>query len=203
MNFAVYDNVYTYNKRQPFNGVENTRLICDSIDIHENHSFWFHTNMKMENNNVNINTRYVHIHEGIGTTNTPKFTKKPFQVGRTDIKYNPKTRMIEIGGGLFRKPVFAKKCLYYGTELPKGKMNVIGEWYYNFSVDTMIFILDFNPQKLTFHWEDIDDDLPDFEQLMRVEELESQIVDMELRVKAQTKFKSSVTNRPDMSKLTG
>lgn len=176
MDFYVYDNMYTYNKREEFNGVANTRLICDSIEIPENHSFWFHTDMKMVRNNVNLNQRYVHIHEGVGTTNTAKFNKDPFRVTRGNMRYNPKERRIEIGGGLFKKPVFAKKCIYYGIELPKKKMNILGEWFYNFSNNSMIFIIDFMTEKVKFHWEDTEGEEPaTFEQLKRVEELESQI----------------------------
>ena len=40
MDFYVYDNVYTFNKRNPFSGSINSRLEVKSIDIPENHSFW-------------------------------------------------------------------------------------------------------------------------------------------------------------------
>lgn len=197
MEFIVYDNIYTYNKHQPFNGVPTTRLVCDSIDIPENHSFWYHTNMKMQQNNLNLNKRYVHIHEGVGTSNKTNFKSEPFHAGRGDIKYNPKEKRVEIGGGFLKKPVFAKKCIYYGTELPSKKMNVVGEWYYNFGIDTMIFILDYNPQKLKFHWEDNPDDPSRAEQLNKIEELEYEIAqkEYEIKVKAKTNEVSTIDQR--------
>jgi len=158
MDFYVYDNIYTYNKHNPFNGVVVSRLVIDSIDIPENHSFWFHTNMEHLQNNVNLNKRYVHIHPGVGTTNQVRFDKEPYHVNRGNINYNPKKKMVEIGGGLFRKPVFAKRCIYYGSALPSKKMSIVGEWFYNFSNESIIFIIDYNPQKIKFHWEDTMDE---------------------------------------------
>ena len=175
MDFYVYDNIYTYNKREPFNGVPTSRLKVNSIDIPENHSFWFHTDMNLMRNNVNIQKRYVHIHKGIGSTNEMKFNKEPYHVSRSNMIYNPKEKRIEIGGGWMKKPMFAKKCIYYGSELPHKKMNIVGEWYYNFGMDSMIFIIDYSPQKIHFHWEDIEDPPTRAEQLNKIAELEIKI----------------------------
>lgn len=192
MDFYVYDNIYTYNKREEYNGVPNTRLICDTIDIPENHSFWFHTDMEMKRNNVNLNTRYVHIHNGVGTTNQPKFDKEPLHVTRSNIKYNPKEKRIEIGGGMFKKPVFAKKCIYYGANLPVKKMNVLGEWYYNFSNNSMIFILDYMTEKIKFHWEDIPDEPTIAELRTKEARLELEVEEMEKKIESQ---KPSIAQR--------
>ena len=179
MDFIVYDNIYTFNKHRPFNGVEVTRLIVDSIEIPENHSFWFHTNMKLEQNNVNIQKRYVHLHDGIGSTNEMNFKKLPLHVSRSNIIYNPKEKRVEIGGGWLRKPVFAKKCIYYGSELPHKKMNLVGEWFYDFGVDEIIFIIDYNPQKIHFHWEDVPDEPTIPELLVKHTRLELEVEKME------------------------
>ena len=79
MDFYVYDNVYTFNKRNPFSGSINNRLEIKSIDIPENSSFWFYTDMQYMQDNVNLQKRYVHIHPGVGTTNTTRFQKEPRQ----------------------------------------------------------------------------------------------------------------------------
>ena len=175
MDFLVYDNIYTFNKHRPFNGVATTRLIVDSIEIPENHSFWFHTDMKMLQNNVNIQKRYVHLHEGIGSTNEMRFKKEAFHVSRSNIIYNPKKKRVEVGGGFLRKPVFAKKCVYYGSDLPHKKMSLVGEWFYDFGNDEIIFIIDYNPQKIHFHWEDIPDEPTIAELLTKEHNLEIKI----------------------------
>jgi len=182
MDFYVYDNVYTYNKREPFNGVPTSRLKVNSIDIQSNHSFWFHTDMNLVTNNVNIQKRYVHIHEGIGSTNQMEFKKNPLHVSRSNMIYNPKEKRIEIGGGWFKKPIFAKKCIYYGSELPHKKMNIVGEWYYNFGMDSMVFIIDYSPQKIKFHWEDVED-IPTIAELRTKEaKLEIEVAEMEATI---------------------
>lgn len=175
MDFIVYDNIFTYNKHNTYNGVPVTRLRIDSIDIPENHSFWFHTEMNHEENNINLNKRYVHIHPGIGTTNEMRFKSTPFHVSRTNIFYNPKEKRVEIGGGFMRKPVFAKKCVYYGAEQPKKKISIVGEWYFNFSTLSIIFIIDFNTPQMKFHWED-EDDAP------TMAELENRAAELEIKV---------------------
>lgn len=179
MEFFVYDNIMTYNKRNPFNGSPNTHLVVDHIELPENGSFWFFTDMQLEQSNVNIQKRYVHIHPGVGTTNKVKFTKTPKMVTKGNIFYNPKTRSIEVRDSIlpWKKPLFAKKCVFYGSDgLPDKKMGLVGEWYYNFGQDTMSFMIDFMPQKIKYHWEDDPtDDIPEFEQLMRIEELEEKI----------------------------
>lgn len=179
MDFYVYDNIYTYNKRNPFNGNVNSRLEINAIDIPENHSFWFHTDMQRIEDNVNINKRYVHIHPGIGKTNKPTFNSKPFEVKRNNIYYNPKEKRVEIGGGLFRKPVFAKKCIYVGSQTPKKKMSILGQWIFDFGNNTINFILDYNIQKIKFEWEDISDDPSRAEQLTKIAKLELEIEEKE------------------------
>ena len=185
MDFYVYDNVYTYNKHMPFNGVETSRLVVNSIDIPENHSFWFHTDMQLSQNNVNIQKRYVHIHEGIGTTNQMRFKKEPYHASRSNLTYNPKEKRVEIGGGFLRKPVFAKKCIYYGSELPHKKMSILGEWYYDFGIDSMTFIIDYSPQKIKFHWEDVPNEPTIPELLIKQTRLEIEVEEMENTISQQ------------------
>ena len=109
--------------------------------------------------------------------------------------YNPKEKRIEIGGGWLRKPVFAKKCIYYGSELPHKKMNIVGEWYYNFGTDSMIFIIDYSPQKIKFHWEDVPDKPTRAEQLNRIAELEYEVALKETELIAKESLKSTIAQR--------
>lgn len=175
MDFYVYDNIYTYNKRHPFTGVRNTRLEIKSIDIPENHSFWFYTDMQLMVDNVNLQKRYVHIHPGVGSTNEARFNKEPLHVDRTNMKYSPEDKRVEIGSGFLKKPVYAKKCIYYGSEAPKKKMTIVGEWFYDHSDNSIHLILDWNSQKISFHWEEGYDEPSTAEQLNRIAELELKI----------------------------
>lgn len=177
MDFFVYDNVMTYNKLNPFNGAPNTRIEVDHIELPENGSFWFFTDMQLVQDNVNIQQRYVHIHPGIGSTNNARFQKPPHTVKRSEIIYNPKTHRVEVKTSIlpWKKPIFAKICKYYGAELPSKKMTLVGEWYFNFGNKSMHFIINYMPQKLKFHWEEEEEQYAEFEQMMRIEELEEQI----------------------------
>lgn len=185
MDFFVYDNVMTYNKRNVYNGVPSTRLEVTKIELPENGSFWFYTNMNLIQSNFNIQKRYVHIHPGIGKTNNARFKKTPKRVKRGDIVYNPKEKRIEIKDSIlpWKKPIFAKKCICYGS-IDK-KMSIVGEIFYNFGNDSMHFIIDYFPQKIKFHWEDEPDfEPPTFGQISRVEELEHQIKEVEKKLNA-------------------
>lgn len=182
MDFYVYDNIYTFNKRHPFSGVINTRLEIKAIDIPENHSFWFYTDMEQTIDNVNLHKRYVHLHPGVGSTNETRFKKDPFHANRNNIKYNPKEKKIEIGGGFMKKPVFAKRCIYYGSDKLKKKLTVLGEWFFDYSDNSIHLIIDYNNPKIKFHWEDVDDEPSRAEQLSKIAELELKIEEKEFQL---------------------
>lgn len=190
MDFYVYDNIMTFNKINPSNRPNIDRLIVNRIELPENGSFWFFTDMKLVQENVNIQKRYVHIHPGIGVTNKLRFDKTPKHVKRGDIIYNPKTYRVEIKGRFpWSKPIYAKKAIrYYGQKPPKKKMTIVGEIIYNHYLNAMHFIIDYFPQGVKFHWEEEDTDFepPTFEQIARVEELEYKIKLAEEKIKNQT-----------------
>lgn len=172
----------TFNKRNPYSGVPSTRIEVNSIELPENGSFWFFTDFKLVRNNVNINKRYVHIHPGIGKTNSVRFDKSPKIVGKSDITYNPKEKRLEFFSSVlpWKHPVYAKKCVYYGSQPITKRMTVVGDIFYNLGNNSMHFIIDYFPQKLKFHWEDEPEfEPPTFEQIARVEELEAQIAELE------------------------
>lgn len=176
MDFYVYDNIMTFNKRNPENGVKPFRYIIDRIEIPSNNSFWFFTGMELMVNNVNLHRPYIHIHPGIGTTNDFKFDKDTTLVTRKNLKYDPKTKMVEIGGGFLKKPIFMKKVIYYGSKHPTKKMNISGDWFYHFPSNSINFILDYFPTKIQYHWEiDEGEEMPTVEQYARVNYLEEEI----------------------------
>lgn len=191
MDFFIYDNIFTYNKRNVFNGNPNSRLEVNRIELPENGSFWFFTDMDLQQNNVNIQKRYVHIHPGIGKTNSINFEKTPKEVKKGDLIFNPKTKSLEVRDSIlpWKKPIFVKQGLYYGSKFPTKKMACVGQWLYNFGNDTMHFIIDYMPQKIKFHWEqDETEEVAEFEQMMRVEELEEKIKVAELQLENKNKL---------------
>jgi len=181
MDFFVYDNIMTYNKLQPFNGIPNTRVEILGIEIPESGAFWFHTEMQLVETNVNMYKRYVHFHPGIGSTNTLRSNDKIYQIKKSDVKWNPKNKCIEINPSSlpWKKPVYMKKVRFYGSDIPKKRISVLGIWFYNLSSNSIHFILDYYTQKLKFHWEIEEDEPATMEQIIKVELLEEQIAEQE------------------------
>lgn len=188
MDFYVYDNIYTFNKRNPYVN-PNSRLLINNIELPENGSFWFFTDMQLVQHNINIQKRYVHIHPGIGKTNNIKFKKTPKQVKRSDLVYNPKEKRVEVKDSIFpwKEPMFKKTVKYYGAELPHKKMSCVGQWIYNFGDNSIHFILDYMTQKIKYSWEEDKEEMAEFEQMMRVEELEEKIKLAELALEEKNK----------------
>lgn len=157
MDFIVYDNIITFNRHIPFNGNSNTRLEVTSAYLTERGSFWFDTDFDKEESNVNIHRAYVHIHPGIISMNQSQFDKPPFPITKENMKYNPKTKHLEIRKSIlpFTKPLWKKRVKYYGSKLPNGKMSVLGTWFFNYYNDAIYFILNYFPEySLKFVYEE-------------------------------------------------
>lgn len=183
MEFFVYSNIETYNNRFPFNGVENTRLSVDQLYIPESGAFWFKTNYKTIERNVNLQKQYLHIHAGLTQFENMQFDKEPHIVKRTELFYNPKTESIEIKipKRFFRNKIILKKrCKYIGSKLPERPIIVLGDIIYDMSAQQIHFILNYFPQgkNLKFHWEEEYEE-PTMEQRMKVAELEDKISELE------------------------
>ena len=165
----------------PDSDIDNNRLEINWINIQENKSFWFHTNMNHDQTNVNINKRYVHIHPGIGSTNKFRFEKEPFIVKRGDLFYNPKKASIEVKSSIlpWKKPLYEKEARFYGSKRPDKKISIQGIWYYDHSRNSIYFIIDFFPQKI--QWELVPEEAT-VEQYALVDELETKIHDIELKL---------------------
>jgi len=188
MDFACYDNIYTFNKRVPFNGNLITRIPVIQVEIPETGAFWFETNFQREETNVNMQKPYVHFHPGMVHMKQMQFDKQPHMVRIGEMKYNPKTGSIEIkkSKSFWRKEkILSKKCVYYGSDKPKKEIIILGEIYYDMGMDTMNFILNYFPQykrKITFENEP---EPPTFEQIAKVELLEEQIKEAEEKINKQ------------------
>ncbi len=183
MDFYVYDNIMTYNKLQPFNGVPNTRIEVVGIELPESGAFWFHTDMQLTESNVNMYKRYVHFHPGIGTTNTMRSNEKIHQVKKEEFKYNPEEKCVEVKTSRlpWKKPIYKKRVKFYGSELPKKPVSALGIWFYNLSSNSLHFVLDYYTQKLKFQWE-VEEEPATMEQIIKVEMLEEKIEE-EARIK--------------------
>ncbi len=201
MDFYVYDNIMTYNKLQPFNGLPNTRVEILGIEIPESGAFWFHTEMQQTESNVNLYKRYVHWHPGIGTTNTLRSNDKIHQVKKENMKWNPENKCIEIRNSIlpWKKPLFMKKVKFHGSDVPKKKVAILGMCFYNLSTNSIHFVLDYYSQdkKLKFHWEIDENEPATMEQIIKVEMLEEEIAEKEKLLKEEQireRQKSHLTN---------
>jgi len=179
MDFYIHDNIETYNKRYTYNGLEQTRLDVTEIYIPESGAFWFKTDWKMIENNVNLQNRYLHIHEGLTQFVKMQFDIEPHKVKRTELSYNPENKCIEINipKRFFGKNnIFKKKCLYKGIALPKRPVTILGNVMYNMDKREIHFVLNYYPQGqgLKFHFEE-EDEPATMEQKMKIEELEEKI----------------------------
>ena len=186
MEFFVFDNIETYNKRFVFDGFDKTRLYVDQIYIPETSAFWYRTNYQMIEDNVNLHGRYLHLHAGLTQFQNMQFDKEPHPVKRTELFYNHDTRNIEIiiPKRFFRKDtIFKKKVQYIGTELPMKKMSIIGEIIVDVPNQRMNFILNYFPQHKSykFHWETKEEPSTP-EQMAKITELEYKIEQEEKRL---------------------
>lgn len=186
MDFFVYDNIYKYNDRVPYDGSPINRLYVSQIQIPKNNAFWFETDYNKEERNVNIHKKYVHFHPGMAHSKNMQFDEIPHVVKQSELKYNPKTKNVEIviPRSFFRKKtIFKKKCTYYGSEVPKKSIMILGEVIYDMGLDKMNFILNYFPtNKIRFHTEEYSEPAT-VEQFARVNELERQISEIEEQLK--------------------
>lgn len=189
MDFYIYDNITTYNNRFPYNGKGDTRLDVTNIYIPETKAFWFTTEQHKEETNINFHKRYLHLHPGMPVVKGMQFDKEPHHALQTEIKYNPKSKCIEIvkAKSFFRKEIIFKKVgTYYGSDLPKKPLIVLGNIFYDDSLKQIHFILSYYPSRkgLKFHFEE--DEGPTMEQRMKVELLEDQIKEVEEKINQQS-----------------
>ena len=54
-------------------------------------------------------------------------------------------------------------------------MSLMGEWYYDAGTNTIHLIIDYNTERIKFHWEDGFDEPSRAEQLNKIAELEYKI----------------------------
>lgn len=159
MDFYVYDNIYTYNKKFPTNKqYPEANLKVKQIMITEKGAFWFETDFKKEAHNVNVNAPYLHLHKGLQSVSKMQFNKEPYFIDTQKIIYNPKENRIEIkapGSWFWNKPIFIKntKGNYYGVDKPKNKIKTLGDWIYDYHNTRMHIILNYYPGYSNFKYQ--------------------------------------------------
>src|SRR5690242_2877136 len=94
--FFVYDTLERFNKHVPYNGNPLSRIPIEKIVLPENGAFWFYTNLTKDLENVDLDSYYVHLFPGIISHTTKIFNKEPVNVEHETLKYNPKTRNLEV-----------------------------------------------------------------------------------------------------------
>ncbi|WP_428323681.1 hypothetical protein [Nitrosopumilus sp.] len=162
MDFHVYDNIYKYKRMYPTtHHYPENHYPIKRIAITEENSFWFETDMKMEDHNVNVNKRYLHLHQGIKSIAKMQFDKEPrFIDTQSDVIYDPKDNCIKIfkPGRIWpwSKPIFIKgiKGRSYFTSKPLKKMKAKGEWIFDHPNQTVHIMLDYYPGNRGNHWSD-------------------------------------------------
>ena len=142
-NFYVFDNIATFNSRVPDTGHPLARLEIKEVSIMPNGAFWFWTDLAKEVSNINLHSPYVHLNPGITSATQIRFDKTPFSVTKDRLKYNPKTKSIEVRNSIWpwKKPLWSKRVLYYGRELPTHKISALGTWFYDSGQDIIYIIL--------------------------------------------------------------
>ena len=70
------------------------------------------------------------------------FDKEPVEVSHYMLKYNPKTKNLEVKNSrwFWKKPIWTKNCIYYGDSL-KENTSALGVWYYDSYLDRIYICL--------------------------------------------------------------
>ena len=140
--FFIYDTFDRYNKHVPYNGNPLSRIPIDEVVLPENGAFWFYTGITKELENIDLDSFYVHLFPGITSTAKKTFNKEPVIVTHDMMKYNPKTKLLEVRNSKwpFSKPIWTKNCTYYGDKLTK-PVSALGRWYFDSYTENIYFIL--------------------------------------------------------------
>lgn len=144
-----------------YNGNPLSRLVINRILLPEHGAFWFYTDMSNKIENVDIHSPYVHLFPGLIPNKKMQFDKDPIEVTPDMLKYNPKTKLLEVKNSIFpwSKPIWTKNCIFYG-EIPKKSMSSLGGWHYDYHSDTIFICLNYFSEPKTFKVTTSDELLP-------------------------------------------
>lgn len=146
--FRVFPDYGTFIQRVPID--KKDHYIIKEIFITSNGGFWFSTNKKKQNLTINMNIPFVHLNDCKNIEyNKLQFDHPPYKVTRDNLKYDPKKKQLIIGDSIWpwKSPVWVKSILgcYTGSEIPKKKMKIKGDWILDRHGKIIYFILNYVP----------------------------------------------------------
>ena len=147
MQFRVFPNYETFVQRVPID--KKKHLSIKDIYITSNGAFWFITNKNHGFSIVNMNSPFVHLHQRTKDISELQFDNTPFLVTRDNFKYDPKKKQLIIGESIFpwKSPKWVKNIqgAYTGSELPKKKTKIQGDWILDRHEKIIYLILNYAP----------------------------------------------------------
>ncbi len=147
MQFRVFPNYETFIQRVPIDKKKHFNIT--DIHITSNGAFWFTTDRKNHMLNINMNRPFIHLNNGNKKIDELQFDYKPYKVTRDNFKYNPKTKQLIIGDSIWpwKSPIWVKNILgcYTGSEIPKKKTKIKGDWILDRHEKIIYLILDYAP----------------------------------------------------------
>lgn len=147
MQFRVFPNYDTFIQRVPID--KKKHYIITDIYITRNGAFWFTSNKNHTPRVINMNAPFVHLHKGTKSIEELQFDYSPFMVTRDNFKYDGKKKQLIIGESIFpwKSPKWVKNIIgsYTGSEVPKKKMKIQGDWILDRHERIIYLILDYAP----------------------------------------------------------
>lgn len=146
MQFRVFPNYETFFQRVP--NLKKEHSVINDIYITSNNAFWFSTENKNVPGMVNMNGEFVHLHKD-KSIDKYQFDEKPYKVTKNNFKYDPKKKQLIIGDSIWpwKSPVWTKNVIgsYSGSEIPKKKTKIQGDWILDRFERIIYLILDYAP----------------------------------------------------------
>jgi len=145
--FHVFPNYDTFIQRVPID--KKKHYFIKDIYITSNNAFWFTTNKKKQELSINMNRSFVHLNDCNKEIDELQFDYKPYRVTRDNFKYDPKKKQLIIGDSIlpWKSTVWVKNILgcYTGSEIPKKKIKIHGDWILDRHERIIYLILDYAP----------------------------------------------------------
>jgi len=162
MEFRIFPNYETFIQRTPGHNISiidtnirNIQMVkkdhynISSIHITSNGAFWFTTNKKKQKLIINMNAKFVHLNNGTKSIEELQFDDSPFEVTRDNFKYDGKKKQLIIGESIFpwKSPKWVKNVQgsYTGSQVPKKKTKIQGDWILDRHEKIIYLILNYAP----------------------------------------------------------
>jgi len=147
MEFRVFPNYDTFIQRVPIDRKDH--YIITDIHIPQNGAFWYTTSKKDIRRNINMNASFVHLYNGTKSIDELQFDYPPYKATRNNFKYDGEKKQLIIGGSIlpWKSPKWVKSIIvsYTGSQIPKKKTKVQGDWILDRHERIIYLILDYAP----------------------------------------------------------